>query len=183
MRTDTPTSANPAEPASPIWLRIGVFLVLYGLLHWGYQSLRSSSLDPWFIHSLTVAPAAALIDWLVPADGVQAVGPRLVWPEGRLTLLAGCDGFEVMSLFVAALLACDVAPRRCLAALAAGCLTIWALNQARIAALYGAFRHEREAFDALHTLWGPLLLIAATALIFRWALGWSSHQGHRQAAS
>lgn len=101
MRTGHSDRDDSIEPPSPLGLRVGVFLLLYVLLHWAYQSLRSSSLDPWFIHKLTVAPAAALIDWLAPLDAVRAVGPRLVWPGGQLTLLAGCDGFEVMSLFVA----------------------------------------------------------------------------------
>lgn len=183
LHTDMSGSGDPVPAQSPVWLRIGVFLALYALLHWAYQALRSSSLDPWFIHRLTVAPAAALIDWAAPADAVRAIGPRLVWPEGRLTLLAGCDGFEVMSLFVAAILACDVAPRRAMVALVGGCLVIWALNQLRIAALYGVFRYRREAFDALHTLWGPLLLIAATALIYRWALGGASRAPRRQLLS
>jgi exosortase/archaeosortase family protein len=155
---------------SPIVLRIALFLLIYGSLHWAYQSLRSSVFDPWFIHTLTVAPAAALLDGLWPADLVRAIGPRLAWPGGRLTLLAGCDGFEVMSLFVAAVLVADLSWRRGLVALVAGCVAVWALNQARIVALYWAFRYEREWFDAIHTLWGPLLLISAVAAVYAWAV-------------
>lgn len=155
---------------SPVVLRIGLFLLIYGVLHWAYQSLRSSALDPWFIHTLTVSPAAALLDGLWPADLVRAVGPRLAWPGGRLTLLAGCDGFEVMSLFVAAVLVADLSWQRGLLALVAGCAAVWALNQARIVALYWAFRYERDWFDVIHTVWGPLLLISAVVTVYALAV-------------
>lgn len=154
---------------SPVWLRIGLFLGLYGLLQVAYQALRASAFDPWFIHFLTVKPSAGLLNWLLPNDGVVAVGPRLVWPGGKLTLLAGCDGFEVMSLFVAAMLVAEVSWRRGLAALTIGCVAVWALNQLRIAALYWSFRHERDWFDAIHTVWGPAVLIAAVAAIYWWS--------------
>ena len=159
-----------SRQAPPIVLRMALFLLIYGGLHWAYQSLRSSAVDPWFIHTLTVSPAASLLDGLWPADLVHAIGPRLAWPGGRLTLLAGCDGFEVMSLFVAAVLVADVSWRRGLLALALGCATVWMLNQARIVALYWTFRHEREWFDAVHTVWGPLLLIAAVVAVYAWAV-------------
>jgi exosortase/archaeosortase family protein len=157
-------------PRPPVALRIALFLLIYGGLHWAYQSLRSSAFDPWFIHALTVSPAAALLDGLWPADLVRAVGPRLAWPGGRLTLLAGCDGFEVMSLFVAAVLVADLSWRRGLFALVVGCAAVWALNQARIVALYWAFRYQRDWFDAIHTVWGPLLLISAVVAIYAWAV-------------
>lgn len=165
--------------ASPAWLRVGLFLALYGVLQWLYQSLRSSAWDPWFIHTLTVRPAAGLIGWFAPQDAVAALGPRLVWPHGSLALRAGCDGFEVMSLFIAAIFVADVSWRRGLVALLLGCAAIWALNQVRIAVLYESFRYRREWFDAIHTAWGPLLLIAAVAAIYAWAVGWRPPRAER----
>jgi exosortase family protein XrtM len=165
------TPPSPPERAAPRWLRVGLFLLIYGLLHWAYQSLRDSRFDPWFVHTLTVQPASALIGLLFPSDAVNAVGPRLVWPEGRLTLLAGCDGFEVMSLFVAAVLVADTGWRRGVAALLGGCVAVWALNQLRIAALYWSFRYQRDWFDAIHTAWGPLALIVAVAALYWWMVG------------
>jgi exosortase family protein XrtM len=168
---DASSPSGASERASPVWLRVGLFLLIYVLLHWAYQSLRDSRFDAWFVHTLTVQPASALINVLWPADAVAAIGPRLVWPEGRLTLLAGCDGFEVMSLFVAAVLVADTGWRRGLVALLGGCLTVWALNQLRIAALYGSFRYQREWFDAIHTAWGPLALVVSVAGIYWWMVG------------
>lgn len=152
------------------WWRIGLFVLLYAAAHAAYRALREPGVGHWLVDTATALPAAALIDLLFPADAVQAAGPRLVWPGGRLQLLAGCDGFEVMALYVPAVLVAPVGWRRGLVMLGGGLLLIWALNQARLLALYLAFRHWREGFDALHTLWGPLLLLGAVAGFFAWQL-------------
>ena len=149
---------------------MSLFLVLYAVLQGAYQWLRSSRWDATFIESTTVRPAVRLLGWVAPADSVQAIQARLVWPGGQLTLRAGCDGFEVMCLFVAALLVADVAWRRGLAGLVVGCLAIWSLNQVRIVMLYEAFRRHRDYFDVIHTLWGPLLIISAAAVVYFWVL-------------
>ena len=115
-------------------------------------------------------PAAALIDLFFPADGVSAHGPRLTWPGGRLQLLAGCDGFEVLSLYLAAVFVAPVPWRRGLVMLSLGCLLVWALNQLRLLGLYVSYRHWREGFDALHTVWGPVLMLSAGFAWFAWNL-------------
>lgn len=51
-----------------------------------------------------------------------------------------------------------------------GCAAVWALNQARIAALYWTFRYQRDWFDSVHTVWGPLLLISEVVMIYAWAV-------------
>ena len=161
--------AGPAaQPRAPRWLQVLLFLLIYGLFQWGYQSLRASPWDDAFIHQLTVRPAAGLLDLISPAEGVRASGPKLTWPGGSLALRAGCDGFDVIGLFIAAVLVGDVGWRRGMAALVGGCLAIWALNQLRIVALYAAVRYDRSWFDSLHTGWGPLILIAAVAGIYVW---------------
>ncbi len=159
---------QPPERRAPRWLQVALFLLIYAAFQWGYQSLRSSRWDHWFIHQLTVQPAAWLVQVISPAEAVQAVGYRLVWPGGGLALRAGCDGFEVIGLFIAAVLVADVGWRRGLVALVSGCVTIWALNQLRIAALYAAVRYDRSWFDSLHTGVGPLILIAAVAGMYAW---------------
>ncbi len=166
----TTLDETTGERASPAWLRIGVFIVAYAVLSVTYQQLRASGWDACLIDALTVRPAAELLAWLRPADGVVAAGPRLAWPGGRLTLLNGCDGFEVITLFVAAVLAAELSWRRGVTTVVLGSVALWALNQLRIAALYGAFRFRQDWFDAVHTAWGPIALVAAAAAIYLAAL-------------
>jgi exosortase/archaeosortase family protein len=157
--------------SSPRWLRVGLFMLFYALLESAYLALRSSPMDDAFIHWLTVRPSAALVQWFRPLDGVQAAGPALEWLGGSLALRAGCDGFEVMTLFVAALLVADVPWRRGVAGLLAGCLLIWLLNQVRILALYSSFRFQRDWFDSIHTLWGPVLLTGCVLAVYALIVG------------
>lgn len=152
-----------------VW-RVLMFAALYGLALFVYQGLRDAEAGTWLVERATVAPAAALIGLIFPADGVLPQGPRLVWPGGRLQLLAGCDGFEVVALYVPAVLVAPVAWRRGLFMLGIGIALIWSLNQLRLLALYAAFRHWREMFDPLHTVWGPLLMLALVSAFFAWNL-------------
>jgi exosortase/archaeosortase family protein len=155
-------------------LLIGLYLVLYAAMQALYQALRSSSHSHWLIDKLTVAPAAWLVGTVYPEHGVWAQGPRLAWPEGRMHMLAGCDGFEILALYLPAVLVAPVSWRRGLLMLGVGSVLIWLLNQTRLLALYSSYRFWPEGFDALHTLWGPVLMLAAVFAFYTWQL----HQSH-----
>ena len=152
------------------WAALLLFVLLYAALQAAYQALRGSATGRWLIDAATVAPAATLIGTVFPHDGVLAQGARLVWAGGRLQLLAGCDGFEVLALFVPAVLVAPVAWRRGLAMLVLGTALIWSLNQLRLLALYAAYRHWRDGFDALHAVWGPLVMLSLVFAWFAWNL-------------
>ncbi len=147
-------------------LAIACFLLVYALLQGLHLALRDSVWHALLIDTLTVLPAAALIDLFLSQDEVVAAGPRLRWPGGTLSLATGCDGLEVITLYVAALFAAPIDARRTAWGLLGGVLALWALNQVRVLLLYAAYRHDRDSFDALHTVWGPLLLIVPAGLIF-----------------
>jgi exosortase/archaeosortase family protein len=146
------------------------FAVLYGLLHLAYVGLRSNRTGLALIDHVTVAPAAWLLAHLAPDSAVSADGPRLAWSGGSLGLRNGCDGFEVFILFAASALVAPLSAGRRLGLLLCGCLALWALNQGRIIALYASFRHQREWFDGVHTVWGPLVLVASATAMYVWAL-------------
>lgn len=151
--------------AESAWARLGrpaLFVALFLGLQAAWRQLGTGDAVDWLIVRATVAPSAALIGWLLPHDHVWAQGPRLAWPDGRLQLEAGCDGFEVLALFVPAVLVAPIGWRRGVAMLLVGTALIWALNQARLLALYLAFRHWHEIFDPVHAVWAPLLLLGAT---------------------
>lgn len=139
--------------------RLGRFALDWALLFVALQALRAGPAGAWWMAQANAAPSAALIGWLRPADGVLAQGPRLVWPGGRLSLQAGCDGLELLALLAAALLAAPLPWRRRVALLPALLLLVWALNQGRLLALYTSFRHWPDGFDALHVVVAPLLML------------------------
>lgn len=135
------------------------FALAWTLLFVPMQALRAGPVGAWWIERATAAPSAALIGWLRPSDGVLAQGPRLVWPGGRLSLQAGCDGLELLALLAAALLAAPLPWRRRVTLLPTMLLLVWVLNQGRLLALYASFRHWPDGFDALHVVVAPLLML------------------------
>jgi exosortase/archaeosortase family protein len=146
------------------------FLLAFTALYAGHLALRDSDAGLAFINAVTVLPASWLLQTGWPAEGVRAVGERLAWPGGSLGLSAGCDGFEVMTVFAAGVLVAPLSAARRALLLLLGIGLLWALNQARVLALVYAYRHERGWFDALHSLWAPLLLVAAAFALYRTAL-------------
>lgn len=148
------------------------FGLAYALLHGALLQLPGSAAESWLVAGLTVAPSATWIGWLRPGDGVAAQGLRLVWPEGRIMLRQGCDGFDVMALFAAAMLMLPVRWPWRLAWLGLGLVLLWSINQARIVALYLALREAPGWFDPIHSLWGPLALIGAAATLVVAAARW-----------
>jgi exosortase family protein XrtM len=143
-----------------------VFLLTFFLLQWSYQALSDTALYRFYIETLTAQPAAAVIRLIVPADGVTAAGHRLAWQGGRLSILNGCDGAEVMELLIAAFAAVAGSWRMKLTGMASGVLLVYVLNQVRLVALYFAVRHDRALFDLIHGLAGPLVIIALATLFF-----------------
>lgn len=83
-----------------------------------------------------------------------------------LQIVRNCDAIEVNILFASAVLAFPAGWRRRLVALGAGLAVLVALNVLRICALYYLGVLSPEAFKLAHEEVFPLLLVAATALIF-----------------
>lgn len=144
------------------------FMLLFSGLQYGYTLCRGTPLEHLVIDTLTVRPAAFLINLIAPLEHVQAMGHSLISPSARLNVLNGCEGVESILLVVSALLAYTLpwATRICGALLAAGLL--YALNQVRLAVLYFTASRHDHAFILIHGYVGPTLVIAVGALFFFW---------------
>jgi exosortase/archaeosortase family protein len=147
-----------------------LFLLVFALLQWGWSSVRGTWIERLVIHEATVKPAAALIHLLTPEIPARAAGASIKAPGGGLNILNGCEGTEVMFLLAAAFVAVRLPWRRRIWGLILGLTLIFALNQARILALFYAFRTDRALFDTLHTAILPVVLVALTAAYFHAAL-------------
>ena len=162
-------SVAPAAPAaaSPRWgLRVLCFVVLFALLQSAYSSGLAQPLQRWVIESATVGSAAALLGWWVPELAVRAEGPRLASPGGGLNVLNGCEGTDVALLMLAAMLVAPLPWRARLVGMALGLPLVFALNQARVLALFFTWREGREWFDLLHGTLAPLLLVMLVGLFY-----------------
>lgn len=165
---------DSSTPPRSLLLQVALFLVVFLVLQSAYGALRHTWVERLVIDTLTVQPAASLIRTLNPEIAVRADGTRLKAPGGGINILNGCEGTEVLFLLYAALAAAMIPWRARLAGLFAGTLLVYALNQARVLALFHAYRSDKALFDLLHGTLAPLVLIACVTLFF---LYWLERHG------
>lgn len=171
---DTPQPQTPY----PLWLTLMIFVGVFAVLQWAWGEARDTWVERLVIHQATVKPATALIQIVTPDANARPVAASIKAPGGGLNILNGCEGTEVMFLLIAAFAAVRLGWQQRLIGLALGLVLIFALNQARILALFYAYRNERSLFDLLHTSVLPAVLIAAVALYFYAVL----HRSHTRLA-
>jgi len=161
-------AADLSEPPAPrsLGLSLAIFILAYVLLQWGWIRAHGTWIEHLVVHDLTVAPAVAAIRSLTPEIAATARGASIRATGGGLNILSGCEGTEVVFLLLAALLAVRLPWRIALPSALGGILWIFLLNQARVLALFYAFRADRASFDILHTTILPAVLVALAAAYF-----------------
>jgi exosortase/archaeosortase family protein len=169
----TLSNSSPAEPAAArprlkvfAW-RVAGFLAIFVVLQAGWEAARGTWLERLWIHDLTVGAATVFINQLTPAVKAVAQGSRIVAPGGGLNVLFGCEGTDVVFMLVAAFAVFPMPGRWRLWGMACGLLWVFVLNQLRIAALFYAFRSDKELFDLMHNIAAPLVMIALTGGFFQ----------------
>lgn len=161
-----PTVLN--RPRAPMWRVALVFLVALAAMQWGWSSLRGSAAERAVIDGATVGTAVLLVNRLTPEVMARAQGSRIQAPGGGINVLNGCEGTEVLFLLWAALLAAPLSWRWRLQGALLGAVWVFALNQARLLALFYSYRDDRALFNLLHGLVAPGVLVAATLLFVAW---------------
>jgi len=145
-----------------------VFLLVFSLLHFAYQSSPGDMAEHLVIDVATVHPSAALINFIDAGKQAVASGHRIVSPQGSLSILNGCEGTEVLFLLAAAILAFPASWENKAKGILMGTCLVYCLNQARIVALFFASQQSRHWFDMLHGYIAPSLIIVLSALYFLW---------------
>ena len=171
---DLDSGFPPGRPSPGSFFAAGFaarLLLGFALLYLTLGAVRDSSAYRALIDVGTVRPAATLINALASGEAAGAVGASLVSAKARLNVREGCEGIEAMLLLAAAFLVAPLGWRARLAGLAGGLALIYALNQARLVALWFALRHDRELFALLHGIVAPALLVGAACAYFSWQLG------------
>jgi exosortase family protein XrtM len=154
--------------------RVAAFAAVFLLLQQSYSAAGGSFFEHLVIDVATVRTAAALIGLFWPGIGVHAAGSRIASEGGSLNVLNGCEGTDVVFLLTSAMLVAPLPWRQRLLGLAVGVPLVFALNQARLLALFHAYRHDPVWFGWLHSTVGPLLLVLVVGLFFAWWLDRSS---------
>lgn len=154
----------PAPQAQPYRRLLG-FIVCYGLLHLAMRV--DEDFLRWYIEGLTVPVATGLINAFGdPAVPASAQGSRIVSPGGGLNVLQGCEGLDVMGLWLAAVCAGAFSWRGRWLGWTIGAALVFGFNQARLVSLYGLYRGRREWFGDAHGLWWPLALVLLVFLLY-----------------
>jgi len=154
-------------------VRAAAFVAAFFVLEMLYQAGRGTPIEALLVDDLTVRPAAALINRISPGEGVIAQGHTLSSPRERLSVINGCEGAEVVLMLWAAILTFHRGPwRRKLHGLAGGALLVFAVNQARVVALYYSLQYDLTLFGVLHGYVAPLVMVAAAGIYF---LFWITH--------
>ena len=156
---------EPARPW-PGWVRVVIFVLCYAVLQGLYARSSGTAVERLFLEDLGSTPAAYLLGRMQPSLEVRAVGNQVKAPGGGISISNGCEGTDLYFLLVAAFAAAPLGLRMRLAGMGIGLAVAFALNQARIIALFHAFRSDRSLFDLLHTTIAPAILVFAIALYF-----------------
>lgn len=150
----------------PAWWRATLFVAVYLLLNGLYGQATGTALERFFVETLGSQPVAALLRWLTPEIAAQASGARITAPGGGLNIRNGCEGVDLYILLLSAFAAAPLAWRPRISGLLLGLGLAALLNQARILALFHAFRSDKALFDLLHTTALPIVLIVLIGLYF-----------------
>jgi exosortase H (IPTLxxWG-CTERM-specific) len=97
-------------------------------------------------------------------------GNVILFERREFEIVADCTGVEVISLFIAAVLAFPTTCRRRIKGLAIGIPVLVAVNQVRIVTLMYLGSRKREFFEYAHLYgWPALVLVLTIVLWVQWA--------------
>jgi exosortase/archaeosortase family protein len=156
--------------SSPIARRLAVFVGAFALLTTLEYGLREP-LRPLVNGVLNVQAGARLIELIAPGEDVRANGDRIESPVTFIQVAPGCEGLDVMALFVAAMLATPLAVRRKLLGTLAGLAVIYAANLVRLAGLWFCLRYAPARFEAMHVFVGQTAIIVVALATYAFATG------------
>lgn len=179
-----PSGVEPAAPAvsrrsgwllrrgarSFLPLTVALMVAFYAALYHPYaeDSIPGRLLISYL--RLVTSGSATLLGWFGEAVSVQGTTVQGRFPY---VVVLDCAALDAQALFAAAVLAFPAAPSDKLTGLGLGLSAIWAINVARLAALYFAGVQSIELFRVLHEEVFVLLVILCVCGLFaiwaRWA--------------
>jgi exosortase family protein XrtM len=150
--------------------RIAVFLGAF-LLFTSLEFVFRQQVGPFVNGVLNVQAGARLVDVLTPAEAVRGHGDRIESATTSIQVSQGCEGVDVMFMFVAAMLATPMAGRRKLVGCVVGIGVIYVCNLLRLAGLWYCLKYAPERFEAMHVVVGQTAIIVVAVAVFAGATG------------
>lgn len=142
-----------------------LFVLYFVVLQRVYVATRDRT-DHVLNQVLNARAGAALLNALLPGAPVAAREGRLLGPDAAVNIKKGCEGFDVMAVLAAAMLAYPMRWRARAVGLAVGLLIVYALNLARIVGLYLVVTRRGAWFDTAHVGVGQTAMILLAVLYF-----------------
>jgi len=94
--------APPPTPW-PLRLQLTLFAVLFMAMQGAWSLAQGPMVEHITVGDWTVVPAAFWIHLITPGVGAVAQGYSITAPGGGINVMNGCEGFEVIFLWIAAL--------------------------------------------------------------------------------
>jgi exosortase family protein XrtM len=155
----------PLSTPAKLVVFVGAFLA-FTLCEYAFRP----QIGPFVNGVMTVRPAARLVDLVAPAEHVRARGDRIQSRLAYVRVAQGCEGIDVMLMFVAAMLGASMTWRRKALGCAAGVTLIYFSNLVRVAGLWFCVRYWPSRFEAMHVIVGQTVIIVLAVLLFA---GWT----------
>jgi len=169
MSVDSTSSSDRRRTRFGV-IYVVLFLAIFGALDYGYYLTRGTVVEHLLIDTLTVRPAAAVINAVVPAVTARASGNSLFTQFGSVNILEGCEGSDGMFLLIAAVLPFPARRLSKLIGVIGGVSLMYAMNQLRIVAIVLSLRWHRDWFASLHGLIAPTCIVVVGCIFFfAWA--------------
>ncbi|MFM9835655.1 MAG: hypothetical protein ACKVOA_06100 [Methylophilaceae bacterium] len=147
-----------------------MFLAVFLLLQLAWSLLRASPFGLWLVEGATVPTCVWLINLFTPQIAASAQGTHILANGGGINVVNGCEGIEVMLMLIAAMCNASIAWRFRFAGVFVGVVYIFVVNQIRLVGMFYAVREDKQLFETVHGLVGPILLVALTGLFFAYWL-------------
>jgi exosortase/archaeosortase family protein len=161
-RLDDEARALSSRPRAVVMVAtfLWVFL-LFTLCEYAFRQ----QVGPFVNGVMTVRPAARLVDLVAPSEHVRARGDRIESPAAFVRVAQGCEGVDVMLMFIAGMLAVRTSWKRTLVGSIVGGFVLYLSNLARVAGLWLCVRFWPSRFEAMHVIVGQTAIIVIAVLL------------------
>jgi len=168
MNAVTTRGAGTRQGTKRILRFLFLFILLFVVLQRTYIGTRAYTHNV-INHWLNAVVSANLINVITPEESVVATDATLYSSGAAIDIRRGCEGFEVVIILAAAMLAYPMSWRSKWLGIVAGSVFIYVLNLVRIVSLYYVATYKQDIFDVMHlTMWQSALILLALGFFVFW---------------